>query len=658
VAVVGVAFARRRFGGADAAVGAPLPFVDGTATVIGVMPEWFQFPLGGGVPGRNAEPGADMWIPLAPQPGAPLRGRLRVIARLADGVSIDAARSELAMVAQRIPRPAGVAGPPPGVRLSELSEAVIAPQVRRSLFLLFAAAGLVLIIACGNVAGLSLVRRMRRTRELAIRNALGASRFRLASTLVAESLVISGLGGIAALALARWSLPPVLSAIGGRLPRAFDVGLHWPVLAIVFGVCAAAGVVVGLVSSTIVPRAAQALLKESGDRGTMSRGPSRLRDGLVVLQVMVACVLTLGAVLLARELVRLQRTDPGMATRNAITFHLGQPLAGANVREFYDIEARVSRLPGVRAAGLTQFIPLQHSNWTSSSADFLVHGSAPSDGPPFPIELRYVSPGYFETLGIPIRLGRAFTSADTAEATRVIAINETLATRYFADRDPIGRETNRGFIAAVVGDVRQVHLDRAASPEIYFPIAQNWSQTAEAGTSLVVSVHGPPEAVADPVRAVVRDVNPRLAIFDVMTLDEIVEASLLDFRLFLWLLLAFAALALALSAIGTYGVIAHLAQARTREWGIRIALGADRGRVAALVLAPAARLVALGLGAGLAAAFAAAPLLRGLPVAVRPPDAATAGVAAAFVGILALAACLAPARRACAADPAVVLREE
>jgi predicted lysophospholipase L1 biosynthesis ABC-type transport system permease subunit len=240
----------------------------------------------------------------------------------------------------------------------------------------------------------------------------------------------------------------------------------------------------------------------------------------------------------------------------------------------------------------------------------------------------------------------------------VILINETLARRYFADEDPVGRETTRGTIVGVVGDVRQVNLDRSAHPDIYYPIAQNWSQVSELGMSLVVRTENRPEAVIEPVRSVVRAVNPDLAIFNVRTMDGVIEDWLSDFTLYLSLMVSFALLALLLAATGTYGVISYVATSRTREFAIRVALGAGKTRVTQLVLRQAIFLTALGLGIGACVTVAATPLLQNLPITVRPPDVATLAPVALLIGTVAVVACLAPARRAANVDPMSMLRSE
>jgi hypothetical protein len=278
--------------------------------------------------------------------------------------------------------------------------------------------------------------------------------------------------------------------------------------------------------------------------------------------------------------------------------------------------------------------------------------------PLFPIQLRYVTPGYFATLGIPIVRGRGFTARDDRSAPPVILINQTLSRRYFSDADPTGRETTRGVIAGVVADVRQQNLDRPSLPEIYYPVAQNWSQLSELGMTLVVSTRDRPDGVIGPVRAAVREVNPGLAVFNIKTMERVIAESLSDFTLYLSLMAGFAVLALVLAMTGTYGVIAYIASARTKEFAIRRALGADGIRVVRLVLAEGILLAGLGLAVGVAAALLASPAVEGLPVEVRPPNLVTAGPVALFITVIALVACAIPAIRASRVNPIVALRDE
>ena len=538
------------------------------------------------------------------------------------------------------------------------------------LFRSLGAVTLVLLLACANVTNLSLVRMTVRSREIAVRTALGASPLRITRQLLVESLLLALAGGAFGLLIASWGTAEIRRLAAVELPRAQDIGIDWRVFLFSLGLSAITAALFGLAPAVIAGRASsQAALQESGGHNTMGRGARRLRDALVIAEVALAFALAVGASLLVRELIRLRGVDAGMDTSHVVTFHVGErpawwgsnngaAAAAAAGREFYEIARRVSALPGVTAAGFIELLPLQNWGWTANTDSFRVRGSPVPPPPPFGVELRYVTPGYFQALGISIRRGWGFTDRDTADQPHVILINETLARMYFGDRDPIGADTTRGTIVGVVGDVRQVNLDRSALPEIYYPVAQNYSQVLDLGMTLVVRAAGAPDSLIAPVRALIRNVNPNQAVFNVKTMDEVVADSLADFRLYLWLMTAFAGLALALALVGTYGVLAYVTTSRMREFAVRVALGASGARLTGLVVRQGATLVGAGLVGGVAAALGATPVLSGLPVNIRPPDAVTLGMVALTVGLVAMGVCMLPASRAASADPMRALREE
>jgi len=661
VGIVSQAFALRRFPTEEAAIGATLVLDEEPVTIIGVMPASFQFPYSSAstLRGVASETRTDLWLPLYPV-GQPPRGRASVVARLKPDVSLERASSELAVIAARL----APANPAPetsgrGVRVETLSDAVVPATLRRSLFLLLAAAAVVLALACANVANLSLVHTSRRRREVAVRVAMGASPARIVRQFLTESLLLSAAGGAVGLWLAVLGTDRLMDFVAAQMPRAREVSVDWPVFLFLLAVGASTGVAFGLAPALIARKVdPQSVLKESGSHGTAGIAQRRLRDALVVVEVALAFLLAVGGAVLIRELARLQQVDAGLSSTNAITLHLGhRTTARSDVRQFADIANRVMQLPGVRAAGFTQMLPLQHWGWQSVSSDFRLKGR-PSPTPVFPIEMRYVTPGYFDALGMTITSGRGFSGADNREAPPVILINETLARRYFQDDDPVGEQTSRGTIVGVVRDVRQVHLDQPALPEIYFPASQNWSQVSELGMTLVVRTHGRPEALANAIQSAIREVNPNLAIFSVRTLDDVVADSLSSFTLYLQLIAAFAALALLLATTGTYAVMSYAAATRTREFAIRLAIGARKGGVIRLVLGRAAGLTALGLLIGFLAARVASPLLRDLPVSVRPPDVATLAPVALLIAAAGMLAAFLPAYRGAGTNLTTTLRND
>jgi predicted permease len=661
-AIASESFWRRRFGGDPAAIGRTITLDGSIRTIVGVMPDSFQFPYTVASLRQVGESQrrTDLWVLREVAPGQPRRGRLSSTGRLKPGVTVGAAESELGTIMKRLEAqyPERIKGL--GIRLVQLSDAVVSPPVRRSLFLLFAAAALVLLLACANVTNLCLVRVAGRSREIAARIAIGAPPSLLIRQFLTESILVAIIGGALGFTVAWWGTAQLLQKASVFIPRSHEVTVDWRVFVFSLGVCTLAAVAFGLVPALSAIRTDPlTLLNASSNNSTMNVHHRRLRDGLVVAQVALAFILGVGAMLLLRELGRLKQTDIGLVPGNVLTVHLGQQMTpGMDGRQFYDIAARVRQVPGVIEAGFTQMLPLQSSGWTANSSDFRLRGQAVSTAPLFTMELRYVTPGYFQALAIPLRRGRSFTDADTRDAPPVIVINETLARRQFGNEDPIGKQTSRGTIIGVIGDVRQVHLDRPTAPEVYYPIAQNWSQIAELGMSLVLKVDNTSETRINAIRSAIREVNPRLAVFSIKTMDRIVADSISDFTLYLTLMSGFAGLALFLASISTYGVISHLVASRTREFAVRIALGANPRHLSWLVLGYAIRVTVVGLGCGLPLIWLGRPLLRNLPVSVRGPDVATVLAVGFALAVVAVTACWLPARRAAATDPMSVLRDE
>jgi predicted permease len=482
------------------------------------------------------------------------------------------------------------------------------------------------------------------------RAALGAGRTRLVRQFLAESLLLSLAGGLVGVAVARWGTDLLVALGSAKIPRAHEIALDWSAFGFLLLVCLATAVLFGLAPALTAARIdVQRALRESGGRSTMGRGYGRLRDGLVVAEVAFAFVLGLGALLLIRELIRLRSTDTGMVTGNTITLHL-TPRAPA--RDYYAIEEGVAQLAGVQAAGFTQLVPLQNWGW---EADFSIPGRS-AEGRRV-AGLRYVTPGYFPALGIPILRGRAFTERDHADALPVILINDALARRYFPGADPVGIQLDRGTIVGVVGDVRQVGLDRPAEPELYYAAAQNVTMASDIGMTLIVRTTGRPEPLIDGIRSAVRAVNPGLAIFNLRTMEQVLADSLWELNLYRWLIGLFAALALALAVIGLYGVMSYTVTARMREFAVRLSLGSDPARLARLVLARGVRLASAGIVAGGMVALLVTPALGSLSVRGRGHPATYAGIAAALLAIT-LVACFIPAIRAARVDPAAALRHD
>jgi predicted permease len=655
VAVISARLWEQQFARDPSLPGRTITLEGRTVTVVGVMPDAFQYPYAAAslMPGALPESRTDVWVPLPPlrdeSSGALRRGRYNVIGRLKPGISVASADSELRLIAQRVEQRYQGTRIRIGVRLEKAVDVVVQP-IRRSLWMLFAAVGLVLAAACANVANLLLARTTVRAREVVTRAALGADRPRLVRQFLAESLLLSIAGGLAGAGIASWSANVLVAAGAAKIPRAHEIALDWQTFAFLLVVCLANAVLFGLAPALMATRVDLITVtsKSSSDL-PMTRSFGRLRDGLVALEVALAFLLVLGAAIVMREIVRLHDVESGMTTANVISLHL-TPRAPA--QDYYAIEARVRQLPGVRHAGFTQLVPLQNWGWF---ADFAIPGRT-IDGRAT-AGLRYVTPGYFETLGIPVIKGRGFTDGDTAESPRVILINDALARQYFPNEDPVGRALDRGTIVGVVRDVHQVHLGTPAEPEIVYPAAQNVTMASDIGMSLLVRTSGPPEAVIAATRQAIAAINPNLAVFNIRTMEQVVSDSLWELRLYRWLVGLFAALALVLATIGLYGVIAYNVAARTREFAVRLALGSEPAGIVRLVVSRALGVTGIGIAAGMLAAITLT-LIFSHNVVVARTGAETYALIVVLFLVIAAVACAIPAVRVAAVNPATALRSE
>jgi putative ABC transport system permease protein len=648
---------RRRFGG-DARVLGRTVHLDGKDfTVAGVMPAGFMVPLHWRTPGQRAE----LWVPLVPRPKYQNHQfhMYYVLGRLAPGATLARARSEAQAIAGRLaaefPKECG------GMRASVVPLAEqVAGDARASLLLLLGAVTFLLLIACANLAGLLLARSTARQRELAVCTALGAGRGRLAGQVIAEGLLLVLAGGAGGLGLA-WAGMRVLPALlPPDLPRAEGVRLDGALLAYVF----AASIATGLLAAAIPAwRAAGARLSRalaaSGRGASQGSGGTRLGGALVVAQIAVSLLLLAGAALMLTSFSRLRDVDPGFRADHALTFEVAapgrHPSEAQQERFFRELTRRLAALPGVVAAGGITRLPLEPAYGIS---ELVVEGRPiPAQGPPI-VGGRGVTPDYFRAMSIPLLAGRPFSERDDARAPGVALVNRALARRFFAGEPVVGRRLGRGEprlrIVGVVGDTSFDSLAGEPQPELFLPTAQG----GPGGLAMVVRTASDPLALAAAVRREVRAIDRNLPVNRMRTLEDQVRRSLTRPRFSLLVVLVLAGVALALAAAGVGGLMAYTVAQRTREIGIRMALGAERRDAVRMVLGQAARLALAGVGLGLGGGFALMRWLAGQLYQARAAEPLPYLAGAACLLAAALLAGWLPARRASRVDPMIALRHE
>jgi predicted permease len=673
---------RRVFNGDPQIVGRQLQLSGESYTVVGVMPPTFQFP-----PFWSTR--AEMWGPLELSPRATNRrgSSLRIFGRLKPGVDRVAAQSEISALSKQLEQAYPDANTGMNLRVDPLNEKVVG-DVRPALLMLSATVAFVLLIACANVACLLLARATARQKETAVRLALGANRGRILRQLLTESLLLSSFGAVLGFFLAVWGVSWITTSLAGdsssfsaRLPRLSEIGLDATALVFTFGVSLVTGILFGLAPALAASKTdLNQVLKESG-RGLMG-GRMRLRETLVVAELALALVCLIGAGLLIRSFWKLQSVDPGFNSRNLMAMNVS--LAGASqyvgpAREAFYREAisQISALPGVESASAVNHLPLAGDRW---STPLVIEGRPlPPPGQDESTVFRVIRPGYFQTMGVPLRSGREFTDRDAPDSPGVIIVNETLAHRYWPGENPIGKRVTLddprvpvtpntpgpqwATIVGVVKDLKQDSWMDAPSNEVFLPFQQSrsfYSSISGPFTSMTFVMRSSvePQSLLSSAQAAIRGLDRSLPVSNITTMEQVVADALWQQRFNLQLLWMFSGLALTLAAVGLYGVMSFSIAHRTQEVGVRMALGARRRDVMALVLGQGMKLAVFGISIGLAGAAAITHLISQLLFGVGATDLTTFAVIPVLLAFVSLLACWVPAMRATRVDPVVALRSE
>jgi putative ABC transport system permease protein len=667
---------QRRFGGQTSILNQPITLNNKSYTVIGIMPESYFYPSR-----------VEMWVPagqLSDQPSWQSRGNhpgLYGVARLKPGVTFEQAEADMNNVAANLEKQYPDTNTANRVRMRPLLE-IFVSDVRRGLWVIFGAVGFVLFIACANIANLLLARATARRKEMAIRTAVGASRWRIARQLLTESILLSLVGGGIGLVLARWGVDLILYVSPDAIPRSREIGLDWTVLAFTIGVSFLTGILFGLIPAIQAGEVdVHETLKETG-RG--SSGRHWLRSSLVVVEVATTLVLLIGAGLMIRSFYLLQKVNPGFSDEHLTSFSVSLPQKKYATEEqqaaFYNrLLENIRALPGVESAAAASGLPLGNNGWQTS---FMIDGRPvpPRDQVPL-MEACLVTPDYFKAMNIPVLRGRVFTDRDDRshiagrdlsklnENQRAIAgmnsivIDEDFAKRYWPNEDAVGKYVRLGTesdapkleVLGVVGRVKMESLNQNSDRvQGYFP----FNQTPDTGMTVIVKGASDPNQLIASVRGAIREVDPDQPIYSVRTMNEIRAESVAGERLNLTLLSLFAGIALVLAIVGIYGVMSYSVTQRTHEIGIRMAIGARPRDVFKMVLGHGMKLTLLGVVIGLGSAFALTRLMETMLFGVEPTDKLTFAAISIMLIMVALLACYLPGRRATKVEPTISLRYE
>ena len=652
---------QRRFGGDPNVIGKPVTINGESYIIVGVLPSTFQFAL------RNA----DLFLPYQPTQNQLTRRYMHgtnLIGRLKDGVTPEQAQSEVDIIAGRIEQQFNDSHAGTKASVVPLHEEIVG-TVRPILLVLLAAVGFVLLIACANVASLLLTRSLSRQKEVGIRAALGASRWRVIRQLLTESLLLSLAGGVVGVVIAYWGVPGLVATLPQQqlnaLPFLRSLEIDRTILGFSFGLSLLTGLIFGLAPALQSSRLDLNEVLKEGGRQTSAGAGHRLRSAMVIGEIALAVVLLVGAGLMMKSLLRLLQTNVGFNTENLLTMTVVLPPSkytdnNARINFNDQLQQRVQSLPGVAGAGTVDILPVNSGNTTR----FYIDGDpVPEPGKETEANIRVVNDHYFKTIGVPLLAGRFFDERDNPNGQQVVIIGKTIADRLFGGRDPVGMRLRYPSVQAppitvvgVVGDVKITGLDQAIRPVLYYPFRQNPGTLA----NLVVRTNGDPNSLTAAVRNEVRSLESETAILNVTTMDAMISQTPASFmRRFPALMIGiFAGVALLLASIGIYGVVSYSVSQQIHYIGIRMALGAGPADILKMVLRQGLVLALAGVVIGVVAALALMRLLTTLLYEVKTTDFSTFAIVSGTLFVVALLACYLPARRATKVDPLVALRYE
>ena len=654
VVVLGYDLWQRKFGGNPGIVGQSANLDGEMFTVVGIAPSGFSYPEK-----------TQVWAPLVISSNPTVSREahfLKIIARLKPGITPEQAQSEMNTVAARLEQQYPASNKDLGVRVVSLHQHAVG-KVKTALVILLLAVGFVLLIACANIANLLLARAFSRQKEMSVRIALGGTRKRLITQLLTESLVLAFAGGILGLLFAAAAVSLLTSVTVSDIPLSDQVGLNAQVLIFTFVISVVTGVLFGLIPAWQTTKVnLNETLKEGGGKGVSESGGSRVRGALVVFEVALTLVLLIGAGLMIKSFANLLQSDLGFQAQNVLTFEVDLPNKNypdtANAASFYDnLVMKLKSLPGVKAVGGVTMLPLGGDNRIFS---FRIEGQPIVDQSQHPrANYRIAMPEYFSAMNIPLESGRMFTSADIQGSAPVLIINERMANRYFPQgaigqrvyvrNDPKSRE-----IVGVVKSVKHFALDQEPQPEMYVPYWQSPSRYMR----MVVRTDVAPKTLVNAVQRQVWDLDRGLPVAEMNSMDDLVSKSVAQQWTSMVLLTLFAAVALILAAVGIYGVLSYSVTQRTREIGIRMALGASKNEILKLIITKGMMLTAIGILLGIAGAYALTRAIRSLLFGVGTLDVAIFVLVPVVFAVIAVCACFFPARRASQVDPLVALRYE